>query len=29
VIIFATLFDDDAARYVIQQVTYGEVLNIR
>ena len=26
---FSTLFDDDAARYVIQQVTYGEVLNIR
>ena len=24
-IILATLFDDDAARYVIQQVTYGEV----
>jgi len=27
--ILATLLDDDAARYVIQQVTYGEVLNIR
>ena len=26
---FATLFDDDAARYVIQQVIHGEVLKIR